>query len=224
MSDNAHHKPVLPLLLPMSAILAGATKSGKTTFIQKLLLNADKMFSKPVEEIIVVYMTWQPSYEILEAEFQSKIKFRNDIPSKAELLEITKNDDSQRILLIDDMQSAINNSDLADIVCVLASHRNISVFLLVQNFYYDSKILRTVSLNVQGIFLFKNRRSEQQVKTLATQLSPGNREFILDAYRKACGYSQHGYLYIDLHPLGDPRYQYRTNIFADEDTIIFTPK
>lgn len=224
MSESQDDCCPSPLLLPQSIIIAGATKSGKTTFTKRLLLSPDTMFKpQPPEEIMFVYTCWQPAYDEIEAHWKNKVTFLQHIPSKAQL-ESWTSDNKPRLILIDDKQSSLDKSDIADFVCIFCSHRNLSTILLVQNFFYDSKVLRTVALNVQTLVLFKNRRSEQQIKVLATQLSPGNTKFILDAYRKAVNFSNYGYLLVDLDPRSPPEMQFRTNIFPDEITTVFAPE
>ena len=212
-----------PFRLPGSLIIAGATKSGKTSFVRNLLILPDKMFSPAIQKVIYVYSVWQDIYTELEAFWKEDITFRESIPSKAELLSLSESKE-HIALILDDKQASLSKSEIADFVCVLCSHRNISTFLLLQNFYYDSKVLRTVALNVQTIVLFKNRRSQQQVKTLATQLCPGNTKFVMDCYAKATDQSNYSYLVIDLDPRGECLHQFRTNIFPHELTIIFTPE
>lgn len=212
-----------PFILPQSMIISGATKSGKSTLIKNLLMLPDSMFSPPVDKVIYVYSIWQDIYTELEAFWKDRIIFTESIPTKDYLLSVSEAK-SQIALILDDKQSSLTKPEIADFVCVLCSHRNISTFILLQNFYYDSKVLRTVALNVQTIVLFRNRRSQQQVKTLATQICPGNTKFFMDAYYKATNQSNYSYLVIDLDPRGDGLHQFRTNIFPDEMTIVFTPE
>ena len=223
MSNIEQDAAAYPFIHPQSAIIAGATKTGKTTLIKKLLTQPEVMFKPALQKVIYVYSVWQDIYSELEAFWGNSIVFRESIPSRAELLEVSQSKE-YIALILDDKQSALKNPEIADFVCVLCSHRNISTFILVQNFYYDSKVLRTITLNVQTIILFKNRRSQQQVKTLAGQLCPGNTKFVMDSYFKAISQSNYSYLVIDLDPRGNALHQFRTNIFPDEITIVFTPE
>lgn len=217
---------LMPLRLPQSAIICGSTKTGKTTFVKKMLLSMDKVFDLPVEEIIFVYTAWQPIYSELEAKLKDKISFRQDIPKKSEIEVLTK-DLKQRLLILDDKQSSLNTPDIADFVTIFCSHRNLSTFMLLQNFYHSGKHIRTISLNVQTIILFRNHRSSQQIKTLASQMMPGKSDYMVAAYEKATEAPDgpsHGYLLIDLDPRTDKRYQFRTKIFGDEDLVVFQPQ
>ena len=223
MAESEDAGTPYPFILPQSVIISAATKGGKTTLMKNLLMEPDRMFTPPIDSVIYVYSVWQDTYADLEAFWKDRIIFRESIPTRAELMELSEAK-KHIVLVLDDKQAALKNPEIADFVCILCSHRNISTFLLLQNFYYDSKVLRTVALNVQTIILFKNRRSAQQVKTLAAQISPGNTKFFMDAYSKATGQSNYSYLVIDLDPRGDSRHQFRTNIFPNELTTVFTPE
>lgn len=213
---------LMPLKLPQAAIIAGSTKAGKSMFVKRLLLEMKEMFDQPVEQVIFVYAVWQPIYDELEAELKDKITFRQDIPGRSEVEGLTE-DMKHRILILDDQQSKLDSRDVADFVTIFCSHRNLSTFIILQNFYHAGKHLRTISLNVQSIVLFKNYRSSTQVKTLATQMLPGNSSFMVDAYTKST-VAPHGYLFVDLDPRSDKRYQFRTKIFCGEDHVVFLPQ
>jgi len=57
--------------------------------------------------------------------------------------------------------------------------------------------MRTISLNAQYIFLFKNPRDNSQFAHLARQLYPHNYRFAVDAYKNSTQ-DTFGYLLIDL--------------------------
>ena len=213
----------IPFQLPQSAILAGCTQSGKTRFMQKLLLNSDKMFTPKPERVIFCYTAWQPAYDVIENHWKDKIYFTTTIPSKDELMMFSE-DLCPSLLIIDDKMTQLShNQDLVDTVTILCHHRNISTFIIVQNIYHGA-LMRDISLNVQSIVLFRNPRSMRQITTLASQISPGQSPFVLDAYRRATD-AHFGYLLIDLNPqLTCKKFQYRTNIFPEELTTVYLPK
>ena len=214
---------LLPFILPQSSLLSGCTQSGKTFWIKKVLLNADKMFTPVPKKVIIAYTAWQPDYEALEAHWGENIEFMTNIPSKDYLLEVSSPPD-HTILVIDDKMSQLGTRDVLDTVCVLCHHRLISTFILTQNLYHSGTYIRDISLNVQNIILFRNPRSLRQISTLAGQMMPGKAEFLLDAYSRAVA-KDHGYLFIDLNMKSpSPKFQFRTGIFPGEQTIVYLPK
>ena len=51
---------------PFRCYIAGPSFSGKTTLIQKILINQQKMINKPIERIVFCYKTMQPGYEVFK--------------------------------------------------------------------------------------------------------------------------------------------------------------
>lgn len=223
-SDNHEgRRSLLRFLLPQTTLIAGATQCGKTHFIKRLLLEANGMFDPLPVSVLYCYSAWQPSYNEIENAWGQNIEFTSSLPTKDDLL-LRSTDFRHQLLIIDDKMSELNSRDIVDIVCVLCHHRNISVFIVVQNMFHTGAYIRDISLNVQSIVLFKNPRSMRQISTLAGQMAPGRTDFVLDSYRRATA-PPYGYLLIDLNPRSpSDRYQFRTNIFPGEDTIVYLPK
>lgn len=221
MSQEGEDRSVLPFLLPQSAILCGSTQCGKTTYLRKLLLDSSYMFQPKPEKVVYCYAAWQSSYQELEEHWGDNIEFRTSVPSREELLEISQNF-QHVILVLDDLMHQLCNDDIVSAICFMCSHRNLSTFLLIQNFYYESKHLRTISLNVQSILLFRNYRSVRQVKTLASQMCPGNTEYFMSAYEKATS-KPYSCLIIDINPRSDRKFHLRSGVLRDELPIVYLP-
>ncbi len=69
-----------------------------------------------------------------------------------------------------------------------------------------------MNLNTHYIVLFKNPRDAGQVSTLARQMYPGKRKFVVEAYEDATKEPM-----IDLKPETDDSFRIRTRIFLDDD-------
>ena len=221
--DDEGHS-YMPFKLPVSLSICGSSFSGKSFFISKLLENKSKMFIPEPQEIIYVYSSWQPLFDTMERAIPN-IKFMNRIPSKSEVISFT--DDLQhRVMVIDDQMTNLKSCpDITEYFTVFTHHRNLSCILVLQNALYQAQCVRDISYNVQGMFIFRNLRSPQQIGILASQMFPGKkRAFFLDAYDQACLSKQFGYLYCDINPRNDTKYQLRTDILPGQDTIIFQPK
>lgn len=213
----------LPFDTPVSLIISGSSFSGKTTFAAKLIQLQEKMFSPAPVEILYVYTSWQPLYDQLE-QAVTNITFVNRIPSRDEIDTLTSDLQPRLIVLDDKMTELAACPHITDLFTVYVHHRKLSCILLLQNiFYQGAKCLRDITLNVQGLILFKNKRSPAQIGELAKQMFPGSkRAYFLDAYSKACS-RPFGYLFIDLSPLGNDKFQLRTNILPGENTIVYLP-
>lgn len=199
----------LPFELPVNFLVVGPSKSGKSEFIKRLILESDKIFSPPPSRIIYCYSVWTDGYD----ELEDRVEFRKDIPTNRELMEWWEENRKETLLIMDDLMHVINE-DMSKLFCITSHHAHVSCVLAVQNLFYQNKYMRECSLNTNVFCLFKNSRSALQIKTLATQMYPGKTNYFMDSYYKAVE-QQYGYLVVHL----DHKYPLRSRIF--EDTIIY---
>ena len=99
-----------------------------------------------------------------------------------------------------------------------AHHRNLSVFLILQNLFHQGKYSRDISLNTHYFILFKKQRDINQVKYLGNQLGIGNK--LTQAYSDATS-EPFSYILIDLSPQSNSSYMLRSNIFPDEYATVY---
>lgn len=213
--------------LPKNILIAGCSQAGKSYFIKELLLQHDIMFKTRVNKIIYCFSIWQDKYEELERGLGELIEFRSDIPTKDELVQLWQDTKGETILVLDDkmtsMEDNILGKKIVEIVSVLCHHCHISCIIALQNLYHASKTVREIGLNSQYICLFRNNRSVTQVRTLASQTMPTNIPYFMSSYEMATRGS-YGYLVVDLSANIDNRYKLKTNIFPQDDTILYLPK
>lgn len=214
----------MPFKTPISLLIVGSSFSGKTYFIANLLKQRVQMFEPVFEEIIFVYSSWQPVYDELERTINN-IKFITTIPSKSEIEIITKDLQPRLIIFDDQMTHLAECPDITDYFTVFTHHKNLSCILVLQNLFYQAPCIRDISYNVQGLILFRNLRSPQQIGILASQMFPGKkRKYFLSAYEDACVNTPYGYLFCDINPKYDTKYQLRTNILPGNNAKIYMPK
>ena len=48
---------------PLTCLIAGSTKSGKTTLLKKILINHDLMISHSIDRIVYCYSRWQNAFD-----------------------------------------------------------------------------------------------------------------------------------------------------------------
>jgi len=94
---------------------------------------------------------------------------------------------------------------------------------MVQNFFNKNRHIRTISLNVQYIVLFKNPHYSSQFVHLAKQLYPHNAHFSHEAYADATK-PAYGYLLLDLRSKQDNDLHLWTKTFPSEQQIILHAK
>jgi hypothetical protein len=212
-------KALLPFKTPTTIVVCGPSQSGKSTFIHRLLSEASGMFDQTTKQVLYCYQEWQPIYTNLEQSIDN-LTMHKGMPSKESLETLARNNNEHSVIVLDDMQmSVMNSEDMQYLVTVLVHHYNMTAIILLQNLFPRGKVARDISLNAHYVVLMANKRSVSQVKTFAHQIQ-GNASSIMSAFHKATSLS-YGYLLVDLNPHTDKKYQLRTKIFIGEDTIVY---
>ena len=193
------------LRAPFTSIVAGATGSGKTHFVLRLLRHRNEMIDPPPGRVIYSYERYQPQFDGVEGvEFVQGSDYK-----------LRRGDNT--LLIIDDQMGG-KATNLVKLFTVDSHHLGVSVMFLTQNLFEQSQDYRTVALNAQYLFLFKSPRAVGQVSTLAHQLFQsrgGSAKRFIDAYRHATQ-NPFTYLMVDLKPDTLPRLMVRANVLPDE--------
>ena len=204
-------------MFPSNICLYGATQSGKTSFVMRLIEHCDVMFTETPRRIMYCYGAWQKAYDLLKE--RDNIIMHEGVPSRATIEEFSF-DKAPTVLVLDDLLADIvNNAEVQHYVTVMSHHNNMAIIMLMQSIFPKGNYARTISLNCHYMVLFSNRRDSNQVKVLGRQLMPGKLTFFMDSYEKATS-KPYGYLLVDIHPHSNPTYQLRTRIFPDDDPLI----
>ena len=90
---------------PFTCLIAGPTKSGKTTLLKKILTNHKQMISHPIDRIVYCYSRWQDAFDDLQNSLS--IEFKEGLPD-IEDFDSKKNN----LLILDDLmcESCKDNS------------------------------------------------------------------------------------------------------------------
>lgn len=207
---------------PFSAILAGPSNCGKTYFIKNMLDHAHTVLSVVPENIVWCYACWQPMYKELLQKYPH-IRFMEGLP-------VTFNDDEilppnkVNLVIVDDlMASASSSTEIADVFTKYVHHRNLSIFFITQNIFFQGKSNRTITLNAKYMVLFKKPRDKLQIVTLACQMYPGNVQFFLESFQDATA-KPYGYLMVDLNASTPESFRLRMGLFPPDWPVIYTMK
>ena len=202
---------------PAPTVIAGPTGSGKTVLMRRLIERRREVCDNPPEEVIYCYGAWQPAFENIEnvTFHEGLIDFKTQLPS----------DGKHRWLIIDDLMSeSSGNEEVEDLFTKHSHHKNVSVFLMVQNFFH--KGFRTVTLNAHYLFLFKNPRDASQIGFLARQLFPDNPKFLIESYKDATS-EPHSYLTLNLKQNTPDEFRVLGNFLSadpSQPVVVYTPK
>ena len=127
------------------------------------------------------------------------------------------------LFILDDL---LNDAYSSGLVCYLftkgSHHRNISVILITQNIFHQSKHC-DISLNAKHLVLLKNVRDRSQFSRLV-QVYPKNSVELYVSYLHATA-KPHGYLVLALFQDIKDVLRFRTEIFPDECPfpVIYAP-
>ena len=117
------------------------------------------------------------------------------------------------------MVEAGDSKSLSNLFTKGSHHRNLTLKYLVQNVYNQSKAQRTVSLNSHYNVEFRNKRDASQFRTLATQMCPGDWNWLFNAFEDVTR-QPYGYMVFDHHPASSSDEAVLTNIFPG-DTLTY---
>lgn len=203
---------------PFNCIVSGASKTGKTTLVNNLLIVKNQIFSTPPEYILLVYKYNQEIYnQMRETNLISELLplDSSDVSYEKLVEKVNPYKDSTGSLIIFDDSMTELSEKFEQVFTNLSHHQNCSIIFLTQNLFYNDKTYRTMSLNSHYIFLMRNERDKQQISTLAKQFCPGNNRFVIEAYKDATRYP-YSYLLIDFAPESCSILKLRSKIFPSE--------
>jgi hypothetical protein len=208
----------LQLTHPFGLLVSGSTKTGKTTFVKKLLSHFQVMIDPPPEDIKYFYSEYQDTF----AEIKSlvlEIEFIEGVP---DAIFDSINPKTRNLYIFDDMMGE-RDAIIAKLFTKKSHHGNLSVIYIVQNLFHQSKDHRTISLNASYIVLTKNVRDASQVIHLAKQIYPNNVKFFQQAYQMATA-EPFSYLFIDLTPTCPDETRLRSGIFPTDKHYVYVPR
>lgn len=214
---------LLPFKPCSSITINGATQSGKTCFVHKLLQNVKGMFSgEPVSQILYCYGIHQTLFEKMEEDIPN-FTLHEGLPNKEEIENFSVQQKHSLIVLDDFMHQVGQSPDMELLFTQGCYHRKLSVIFITQNIFQQAKFSRTIALNTHYLVLFRNLRDASQISHLGRQLFPGKGQILVDAYQSATRVP-YGYLVIDMSPHSEDKYRLRTHILPGEDPIVYTPQ
>ena len=96
---------------PFSMIVSGPTRSGKTQWVTRLLLDKGKRIQPTPNSIFYCYTHWQPKYDVLESKFPNDIRFHKGLPTS-----ILINQLQDAIVVIDDLMDLAMPDKMREVI------------------------------------------------------------------------------------------------------------
>lgn len=201
---------------PFTCILAGPSRSGKTTWLVNCLKYSDVMFTTKPAYTVFYYSAWQDLYdEMVKLNLVSE--WRNECPTLEYITELAAKykHDGGLTIIVDDLISQINK-DVVNLFQVGSHHRNINLFFISQNLFYDDKKYRDMKINANYIVLFKNPANVKQADTFFGQIAGEENKTALKNVFKKITKKAHSYVLFDLNQDTPDEIRIRTKIFPHE--------
>lgn len=189
-------------------VVAGASGSGKTTFITKLLKEKHLHFSQIPQQINWHYGEIEPKLDMSGINLVKGLPDINDVKANS-------------VIVIDDLfLEAAKNDSITNLFTRVSHHQNCFIIFITQNIFHQSSHNRTRNLNTQYLVLFKNPRDKLQITTLQRQMCMPH---LLEAFQYATK-SSFSYLMIDFRPETPDDLRLRTGILKGEQYLVFINK
>ena len=153
---------------PFTCIIAGPTRSGKSTFCVRFLQNLRTLCSESNFEGGILW--WFSEQTSISRESLNELKpiigYHEGVP-----IDIKK-PRAQACLFIlhDPLNDVYSSRNVCDLFTKSSHHRNISFILITQNIFHQDRHYRDISLNARYLLLLKNVRDRSQFYRLAQQV------------------------------------------------------
>lgn len=218
LSDDQICASLLRFKTPSGILLAGPSMAGKTELLKKVFKYLPCMFDTTFKSILWCYGEENAVPKDLETH-GIPFKIYEGVPSewKEEELGLV----SPALIVLDDLlEVAYNSNSIETLFTKKIHHKRWTVFLVSQNLLYQSKIARTISLNLSYLILLKNIRDKAQFAHLARQVEPQHHRALIGAYNDALA-KPYGYFVLDFHVKTPDALRYRSCLFPTDSACVF---
>lgn len=197
------------LKTPFRMLLAGASESGKTTFVLNLLKDRNRLVTTDFDYIVWFYGMKPP--KINDSILLSKIQFVSGVPENLDNY-LKKN--LHGLLIFDDLMRETENDEMIAAAFTARSHHQyFSIIVITQNlFSRKASDPLTLGRNATYITLFNTPLDLAVGGHMGRRLMPKKPKIFSDIYESAVN-RPHGYLFIDGHQDTPKDAKFRTDIF-----------
>lgn len=195
---------------PFTLCAAGATGSGKTSFMKRLISTSSGTYSSPPGPFYYFYNVHQPLF--VEMERELGVIFIQGMCDMNWIREHVRASANATIIL-DDLGKEIS-ADTAEVFSVASHHYSCNIALIVHNLFSKNKSFRDISLNSKYICVMKNPRDISSIIHFGKQFDPASGSRLLNIYRESTR-KPYSYLFIDLDQNTEEGHRLRSNIFFE---------
>lgn len=207
---------------PSSTMVVGPSMAGKTVLTLNILRNSSVMYTIPPKNIIYAYGVYQKVFTQLESELDNLI-LHEGLPTREIIDRIgSEEEEDHSLIVLDDLMDEVCKSpEMCALFTRDVHHRRISVIMITQNIYHQSRYSRTINLNSGYLILMKTCRDLQQIHLLSRRMFPSTPKRLLEAYEDAIRRPR-GYLVVNnLTGCSDEDVRLVTNILPGEVLVLY---
>jgi hypothetical protein len=212
------------LRVPFFCQVSGASHTGKSHFVARMVMKRRYMFSRPIRKVIWCYSVYQPLYAKIK-KLDPTVQFRQDLtfdPEK-EKIELAKDTFAPILLIVDDLGTeALQSKMFYDLAVKHSHHWNISVLYITQHLFSDEKNSKKINDQCSYMAIFKSPRDETSVGVVATQCFKSHRKAFMKAYHHATEDAYQNF-FVDLTAQCPRRLRLRSDIVHPHPRI-YVPK
>lgn len=188
-------------------IISGSSGCGKSSLIQKIMINANGLYPHKFENIVYCYGVQTNELEQLKKYFKENIEFKDHIPQN--LLELCTRK-THNLLVLDDLDDESFSSPLIAAAFTKWSHHgNFSLILSTQNIYSGGSKRITLMRNATHIILFPNYLDHTVPRLVGQRVLPGKLATFMAIFDYA---TKHPFGYLAIFGTGSKVIQFRTDI------------
>lgn len=204
--------------VPFGLLIYGSPMSGKSSFIKKLLINQERLFSDHIDQI--VYFYGEHSRTIEEIEFEMPhISLVDGLPD--DFSSYIQHNRKSLFIFDDLMQDVSSSKEMVDLVTKKCQHKSISWIVTFQNAFHQGPERVNIARAAQYLTVFNSPLDKTVPHILANRIMPSNRKAFLDIFQDATQ-NPFGYLFCDGHPLTPANARLRSDIFGDYQ-LVYVP-
>jgi len=195
---------------PFTMIISGPSGAGKSVWVKRLIERSSFVCKPPPKKIVYFYTEYQPLFSEI-----SGVTFVQGLSENV----IQKLGNEPTWIILDDlMDDASDSKVVSDLFTKVSHHRDISVILILQNFFVKGKQMRNITLNSSYIVLMKNPRDKNIASYIARQLYPDRVAKFRQIYEDVTK-DPYSYIFIDLKANTPEEIRLLTHVLGEKEYI-----
>jgi hypothetical protein len=192
-------------------MVVGGTKSGKTTWIIKVIKRLPFMFTKAPKSVHFYYQKYRKAeFDNLKKNY--KVNFALGLPSEKEIEKLADPEVMRMIVIDDGMFNVAKDQHLAKLFTTHCNNGNLIVVILSQNLNLRGQNTSTIACNTHYIVLLDSPRNYYAFRKLG-QETEFSEPFLREVYNEVMK-KHYSTLVIDLHTATNKLQRIRTKIFG----------